>query len=232
MVALLVLTTILIFLTIDYIAQRAHAPEAEAVASAPRSRPAADLTRVPGDTWLAPGHVWARVEPYGTVRLGTDRLAGTLLGAVDRAAVVRQGSEVHVGDPIATVAHGARTITLRSPVDGVVTAVNEELASDPNAVLLDPFGNGWMARIRPVALGPAMKRMFVAEDAGTFLRDELRKLRELLTAAPALQPAMAATLPDGGLPADGLAEHLDDRTWSAVAAGLYGAPAMPVEARA
>lgn len=232
MVALLVLTTILLFLTIDYFAQRSNAPAAEAVASAPPLRPAADLIRVPGDTWLAQGHVWARVEPYGTVRVGTDRLAGTLLGAIDRAAIVRQGSEVRAGDPIATVAHGGRTITLRSPVDGVVTAINDELAANPNAVLLDPFGQGWMARIRPVALGPAMKRMFVAEEANAFLRDELRKLRELLTAAPALQPAMAVTLPDGGLPADGLAERLDDRSWSAVAAGLYGTPAMPVEARA
>ena len=60
--------------------------------------------------------------------------------------------------------------------------------------------------------------MRVARDAASWMRDELRKLRDALVQAT---PATVPTLPDGGLPLDGVAEKLDAVAWEHLVETLF-----------
>lgn len=222
MVAILVLLTIITCLTIDYYAERAklrHAamagtPAPDQIQPQPLSVQAStDLTQVPAGVFVGPGHAWMELEPAGGVHLGVDRLPTTLLGGVDEIDAVPAGTEVHCGDPIARLRHGERTIEVKSPVDGLVTEVNAGL--EPARLTEEPFGPDWIVEVQPREIGSALRRLFVAEEARAFLRNELSNLRDYLAGLSlAGHPSIAmATGPDGRVPAEGLASRMTDGEW-------------------
>ena len=223
MVALLVLLTIITFLTIDYFAQRAAARRTVPAPAArtPAVRFPADLGAIPAGVFLGPGHAWVGVEPSGAVRIGADRVPLTLLGGVDAVEPVAAGTEVRRGDPIARLVRGARAVDLPSPVAGVVVAVNS--AADPASVAADPFGRGWIATLRPTKLAGALRRLFVAEEASAWMRDELARLRDALVGLSVQGAVATATLPDGGLPLTGAAERLSEEQWRQVVERFFTA---------
>jgi len=223
MVALLVLFTILTFLTVDYFVQRSRR-EATATEAMPHARvsPIGALTPPP-DAFLAPGHAWLRLEPAGTVRIGSDRLAPALLGGISHADIRPRGARVRRGERFATLEHDGREVALRSPVDGIVSAVNADVLREPSRTAADPFGDGWLVRVEPMALGAALHGMVIAREAAAWMRNELRRLRDALVEGA---PQLAPTLPDGGLPVDGVARRLDAVAWERIADRMFGAETL------
>jgi glycine cleavage system H protein len=61
------------------------------------------------------------------------------------------GSAVSAGEPCGEVESTKSVSDLYSPVDGEVTEVNEELDDDPGLVNAEPYGAGWMFRVRVAA---------------------------------------------------------------------------------
>lgn len=243
MVAILVLLTIITFLTIDYLVQRAELRRA-AVAGAPvagaRAAPRAraedrllvDPGAVPAGVFLSPGHTWVSLQPEGSVRVGADRLPGTLLGRVERVDVLAPGTEVRRGQPIATLVRGDREVELPSPLDGRITGVNAAAAEDPGRLTADPFGGGWLYRLAPAGLAAGLKGLAVAEEARTWMAGELRRLRDFLAGVGNHGRPALATLPDGGLPADGVADDLTDDEWRDLATAFFRIPEGPGRAPA
>ena len=226
MVAILVLLTIITCLTVDYLSERAALRRA-ALAGMPDTIPIPqpvsvrapeDLSVVPAGVFVGPGHSWLELEPAGAVRLGMDRLPVTLLGGVDGIETVPAGTEVGYGDRVAVLRHGNRSVELRSPVEGVVTDTNPMVLSEPDRLAREPFGSGWLLSLRPRELGSALRRLFVAEEARTFLREEIANLREYLVGlSMAGRGSLAtATLPDGGLPVEGLASRMTEEEWEEI----------------
>jgi len=227
MVALLVLLTIITLLTVDYVWQR-RALRSRADGAVPRgvatkapTAPGLDL--VPAGVFVGPGHTWVHLEPSGAIRVGADRLPATLLGGLDGVDLLPPGTKVHRGDAVAVLRRGTRSMSLRSPVHGVIASVNGELGHDPGALGVDPF-DSWIYRLTPEGIADSLKGMFVAEEATAWMRQELRRLRDSLTGmVNGTRPALA-TLPDGGLPIHGLAEHLGDEQWSDLTSQFFDIP--------
>jgi glycine cleavage system H protein len=224
MVALFVLFTIIAFLTIDYFVQRTELNKAKATAAAAQWVPAEaaaplalrspiPIDRIPSGVFVDAGHVWVQLEPSGALRVGADMIPATLLGRPDRIELKAEGTQVRRGDVIATLIRGARSLTLRTPVDGVVTRVNPVAQANPERLQDDPYGQGWLLWLAPRDLGASLKRMFVAEEATAWAREQLHKLRDFVAAGSADSQLVGATLQDGGAPIEGLSDHLDDARW-------------------
>jgi glycine cleavage system H protein len=233
MVAIFVLFTIITFLTVDFFVQRSAARRAgEAGAAVPSSAPvlqpvpvpAVDLTDVPAGVFVGPGHAWATLAPSGVLRIGADRLPANLLGGVERVDLRPAGADVERGEPLAVLSRGDRQVELRSPVAGRVTGVNRQAEEEPSHAADDPYGAGWLVEVVPRRLSTALRRLFVAEEARAWMRRELSRLRELLVTLPSQPAAAAATLPDGGLPANGVAESLSEAEWEVVNERFFALP--------
>lgn len=235
MFVLLVLLTFVVALTIDYLVQHADArrealvmaasavpavaalrrptplPPAPARQLAP---PLGELGHVPAGLFLAPGHDWLQLESSGAVRLGTDRLALTLLGGLDRLELLPAGSVVHRGDALATLHFGGRSLVLRSPIDAMIDEVNTLVGADPQRLARDPFEEGWLYRLRARGLAPALRSMKVAEEAAAWMSSELARVRDFATKAG--EPASVTLRP-------GLAASLAERDWAELADRIYSA---------
>jgi glycine cleavage system H protein len=241
MAAMLILLTIILCLTLDTIAEARKARRAEALAAAggvaplrPMARLAevpASLTTPPVGTFLAPGHTWLQVEPAGIARVGVGQLPVTLLGKVDRLKMLPRGTEVREGDELAVLSHGVREIRLRAPISGTVSMVNRGVALDPRQLNENPFGKQWLYRIRPQELRGSLKRCRSADAATRWMKQELRRLRDFLSVAPG-DLAPGVSLPDGGLPVEGLASALGADQWARLVEEFFEAkPKQTIQPR-
>ena len=92
-------------------------------------------------------HEWVNVEgDTGTVGL-TDH-AQKELGDIVYVELPKVGTKYESGETFGTVESVKAVSELYIPVSGEVIEVNEELGAAPEKINTDPYGNGWMIRIR------------------------------------------------------------------------------------
>jgi glycine cleavage system H protein len=109
--------------------------------------------RVPADLYVLVEHqAWARPEADGRVTVGLTALGAHLAGDLYMCRPKALGNVVARGRSIAVAELAKTIVSFKTPVGGVVEAVNARLEDDPGLVGRDPYGDGWLARLRPDAL--------------------------------------------------------------------------------
>jgi glycine cleavage system H protein len=94
-------------------------------------------------------HTWARAEDEGLVSIGITAHAQHELGELQYVGLPRAGATVRKDEAFGEVESVKTACDVYAPCTGVVTAVNTELADAPFAINRDPYGAGWMMRVRP-----------------------------------------------------------------------------------
>jgi glycine cleavage system H protein len=102
----------------------------------------------PDDVRYTPEHEWARLD-HGTVTVGITSYATDQLGDVVFVELPDVGRTLEAGKPFGVVEAVKTVSDLYAPVAGEVVEVNTALADNPALVNQEPFGEGWMVRIRP-----------------------------------------------------------------------------------
>ena len=97
-----------------------------------------------------------------------------------------------------------------SPVDGVVVAVNAAAKKDA-AVLADPYGAGWLFKVKAPRLAANLRQLHAATAAVRMLEDAGEAL------ARRMDPDLGRVLQDGGTPVHGIARALAGDDWVALA---------------
>jgi glycine cleavage system H protein len=105
------------------------------------------MANVPEGLYYSKDHEWLRVEgETGTVGI-TDH-AQHSLGDVVYVELPKAGESFAAHDTFGSVESVKAVSELFLPVAGEVTEVNESLTDEPEKVNNDPYGEGWMLRIR------------------------------------------------------------------------------------
>jgi len=107
------------------------------------------MSNVPADLKYTRTHEWVRDLKDGTVEIGITDHAQHSLGDLVFVEVPEAGRQLGAGDPCAVVESVKAASDVYSPVAGEVTAANPELAATPELINQDPFGAGWLMRVRP-----------------------------------------------------------------------------------
>ncbi len=94
-------------------------------------------------------HEWVHVEGR-TATVGISEHAQSELGDVIFVELPAVGTVLAAGDRFGTIESVKAASDLYAPVGGTVEAVNDELASAPERVNNDPYGEGWMIRLSAV----------------------------------------------------------------------------------
>jgi glycine cleavage system H protein len=99
-------------------------------------------------------HEWIAVVGSGddaVLRLGITSYAQEALGDIVFVTLPTVGTEVTAGQSLGEVESTKSVSDVYAPVDGTVTARNEQLDTAPELVNADPLGEGWMVELRPAA---------------------------------------------------------------------------------
>jgi glycine cleavage system H protein len=98
--------------------------------------------------YLVEHQVWARVQADGTATVGITSLGIRLAGEIYMCRPKRVGAVVAQGESIAVVELAKSIVSVKSPVGGTLVEVNPRLADEPELVHADPYGEGWLAKLR------------------------------------------------------------------------------------
>jgi glycine cleavage system H protein len=107
------------------------------------------MSNVPADLRFLKSHEWARLESDGTVTVGISDHAQQALGDLVFVEVPEAGRRVSAGESCAVVESVKAASDVYSPVSGEVVAGNAALGGQPELINQDPYGAGWIMRIRP-----------------------------------------------------------------------------------
>jgi glycine cleavage system H protein len=92
-------------------------------------------------------HEWVRIEG-DVATFGITDHAQEALGDIVFVELPETGSNVDAGGAFAVVESVKAVSDTYAPVTGEVIAVNEELEDEPEKINTDPYGSGWIAKIR------------------------------------------------------------------------------------
>jgi glycine cleavage system H protein len=109
------------------------------------------MSNVPGDLRYTRSHEWVRTLPDGSVEIGITDHAQGALGDLVFVEVPEAGRQVSGGDAFAVVESVKAASDVYSPLGGEVIAGNDALAAQPELVNQDPYGQGWLVRLRPAS---------------------------------------------------------------------------------
>jgi glycine cleavage system H protein len=122
----------------------------------------------PEDLLYTKEHEWIRIaEGAGTI--GITDYAQEELGDVVFVEFPQVGSKVEAGKPLGTIESVKAVSEVFSPVSGEVLEVNSALDTAPETVNKDPYGKGWLVRVR-IDQGPGPDIMS-AEQYAEYLKD-------------------------------------------------------------
>lgn len=107
------------------------------------------MSNIPRDLKYTKSHEWVRTLADGTVEIGISDHAQHALGDLVFVEVPEAGREVAAGDACAVVESVKAASDVYSPLSGTVSEGNAALADTPELVNEDPYGGGWLMRLRP-----------------------------------------------------------------------------------
>jgi glycine cleavage system H protein len=107
------------------------------------------MSNIPSDLKYLESHEWARVESDGTVTVGISDHAQEALGDLVFIEVPEVGRALTKGGAAAVVESVKAASDVYSPVSGTVTQQNEALNGAPELVNEDPYGKGWLFKLKP-----------------------------------------------------------------------------------
>jgi hypothetical protein len=120
------------------------------------------------------------------------------------------GTRYKVGEESFIMDREGNEAGVRSPISGVVTAVNQKLMDHPRCANQDPYSAGWVILIDPMELRSDLKGLNFGVESVKFIESEAERLLSMITDDPA---AAAAT---GGEPISDVYGSFKQMGWNTI----------------
>jgi len=106
------------------------------------------MSNVPPDLRYAKSHEWLRLQADGTALVGITDYAQNSLGDITFVQLPKVGASLAAGEAFGVVESVKAASDVYCPVNASVLEVNTALDANPETVNQDPYGNGWMLRVK------------------------------------------------------------------------------------
>jgi glycine cleavage system H protein len=120
------------------------------------------MSQIPADLRYTKSHEWMRTLPDGTVEVGITDHAQQSLGDLVFVEVPEAGRQLAAGVACAVVESVKAASDVYSPITGEVVAGNAALATQPELINRDPYGEGWILRLKPAGAAAAAESLDAA----------------------------------------------------------------------
>jgi glycine cleavage system H protein len=109
------------------------------------------MSNIPSDLRYAKSHEWLKLEADGTATIGITDYAQNSLGDITYVQLPKPGAVLKAGEVFGVVESVKAASDLYAPIAGSVVAVNPALQGAPETVNREPYGAGWMLKVKTAA---------------------------------------------------------------------------------
>lgn len=102
----------------------------------------------PTELLYTPSHEWVRKESDQEISVGVTEYAQKLLGELVFIELPKIHQQVVKGEEVVVLESVKTAADVYSPLAGEITAVNADLQESPNQVNQDPYGRGWLFKLK------------------------------------------------------------------------------------
>ena len=111
------------------------------------------MSKIPADLKYTRSHEWLKSMPDGNIEIGISDHAQEALGDLVFVELPEVGRSLAAGESCAVVESVKAASDIYAPVAATVIAINAQLAKEPELINQDPYGRGWIMRLKPAAQG-------------------------------------------------------------------------------
>ena len=129
------------------------------------------MSEIPGQLKFTRDHEWVREHDDGTVEVGITDHAQTALGDLVFIELPDTGGSFTAHDACCVVESVKAASDVYCPLAGMIVNTNEILIEKPELVNDDPYGEGWLFRLRPDLPGE-LEGLLDDEDYGRLLAED------------------------------------------------------------
>jgi glycine cleavage system H protein len=108
------------------------------------------MSQLPEDLLFTKDHEWIRIEDDGTAYVGITAYAQESLGDITFVEFPEVGATLAEGDTFGVVESVKAASDLYMPLEAEVLEINESVDASPELVNQDPYGEGWLLKVRLV----------------------------------------------------------------------------------
>ena len=161
---------------------------------------------VPADSYVSRGHTWAELQGNGLIKVGVDEFILKSVGKFIVTNLVKPGTVLKKGDVVIEAKLGDKVLSFRSPLDGTVNFVNDDLVGK---TISDPYGEDWGIVVSPINFEKNASLLRSNEKVVDWMRNEFIRLKDYLVEMSMQSELTGATMFDGGKMVEGAVAHLN-----------------------
>lgn len=128
------------------------------------------MSEIPTELRYLSSHEWVRVED-GVATIGITDHAQEAMGDLVFVETPEVGTELAAGDEAGVVESVKAASDIYTPVSGEVVEINGQLEDEPETVNSDPYGNGWMFKVK-IADETELQNTLTADEYQTQIENE------------------------------------------------------------
>ncbi|PSO06188.1 glycine cleavage system protein H [Candidatus Marsarchaeota G2 archaeon BE_D] len=121
------------------------------------------MSAIPEGILYSKEHEWVRVE-QGICTVGITDYAQSKLGDVVVVDLPKVGARLEYMKPACSIESFKAVSDVYSPLSGTVVEVNPEVSKDPGVVNRDPYGKGWLFKLKPERFEEEVKLLLKPEE--------------------------------------------------------------------
>jgi glycine cleavage system H protein len=184
-----------------------------------------NILKVPQGLFYSKNHTWTHLEKTGTAKVGIDDLLLHITGEVTFKSLKSPGEFIYKGELLTQIDQKGKILNIFSPISGKVLNTNEGLNENPGMLIQDPYGIGWIYKIKPSNWVSETKSYYLAEEATEWSAFEIERFKDFLsnTASKYSPEQSMVMMQDGGELRNNILSAMPKEIWNDFQESFLGA---------
>ena len=92
----------------------------------------------------------------------------------------KSGEIINKGDLLTEIVKDYKALKIYSPISGTILSLNPQLNENPEILNNDPYGKGWVYKIKPVKWIDETRNLYLAEEVTNWSKIEMQRFKDFL----------------------------------------------------
>jgi glycine cleavage system H protein len=173
------------------------------------------ILKIPRGLFYSKNHTWAHLQKSGYAMVGLDDFLLHITGEVRFNNLKSPGDLIKKGELMAVVLQNSKTLKINSPLSGEIIDLNSMLNESPGVLNEDPYGEGWVYKIKPSDWKKETSSYYLADEALAWSKNELLRFKDFMAESMKKQSPETTMMimQDGGELCDRPLSELPDEVW-------------------